>query len=141
MQEEWHCNLNTLVQMGVIQGVFGVLQALAYVGTHAKEFFAFAPSLNLYRPGDTQHWCEIDLACIVDGQFLIGEVKEGIIQEAAISKLVEVARTVQPDRLAIFLPEEVSQKQTAELQKWIATANHSLLENGITLELFELPQF
>lgn len=128
--------------MSVSQGVLGVLHALtALESSTFQSFFAFSPSLDLFRAGDRTPWHEIDLACVADGDFIIGEVKEGLVQKATFDELAEIAEALKPNRAIIFLPSDKASKQQAELQNWLAEMQRRLQPAGVTAEIFILPEF
>jgi hypothetical protein len=141
-KEPWHYSLNSLAQMSVSQGVLGVLHALtALEASTIHSFFAFSPSLDLFRPADEVPWHEIDVACIADGDFVIGEVKEGFVQKKAFDDLAEISEALRPDRAIIFLPLEHATKQQQELKSWLAEMNTRLGPIGVSSEIFTLPEF
>jgi hypothetical protein len=141
-REIWTYSLNSLAQMSVSQGVLGVLHALTTLESSAMgSFFAFSPSLDLFRQGDNEPWHEIDVACVVDGDFVIGEVKEGFVQEKAFIELAEISEALKPDRAIIFLPLEHATQQQAELRNWLAEMAARLAPIKVLPEIFTLPEF
>jgi hypothetical protein len=139
--ELWSYALNSLAQMSVSQGVLGVLHALTAIASHAHSFFAFAPSLDLFREGTKEPWHELDVLCVADGEFVIGEVKEGFVQKSAFEELAEVAEALLPQRAVIFLPVENATKQKAELNGWLKETQARLNPKGIAAEIFTLPAY
>jgi len=141
-RERWSYGLNSLAQMSVSQGVLGALHALtALHSSNIHSFFAFSPSLDLFRPGDTQPWHEIDIACVADGDFVIGEAKEGFVQKSDFDNLAEIAEVLRPDRAILFLPFEHASKQRAELDRWFADTRARFDAAAVSFELFTLPAF
>jgi hypothetical protein len=139
-QEHFSYGLNSLAQMSVLQGVLGVLHALTAIASYAHNFFVFAPSLDLFRPEAQAPWREIDLMCIADGEFVIGEVKEGYVQKKTLEELEEIALVLKPDRAVIFVPLEHASQQGVELQGWVRDARERLRPLGISFEVFALPE-
>ena len=139
--ERWSYALNTLAQTSVSQGVLGVLYALAAVASHSHGFFVFSPSLELFRHGIKGPWSEVDILCVAEGDFVIGEVKEGYVQKTAFADLAEVAEVLLPDRAIMFLPLEHATKQWDELKKWLAEIRDRLAPKGISAEIFTLPEY
>jgi hypothetical protein len=128
--------------MSVSQGVLGVLHALTALESSAfLSFFAFSPSLDLFRPGDKKPWHEIDVACIADGEFVIGEVKEGFVQKKAFDDLAEISEALRPNRAIIFLPLEHATKQQGELRNWLGEMKTRLAPISVSAEIFTLPEF
>jgi hypothetical protein len=141
-KETWSYALNSLARMSVSQGVLGVLHALTQLESSTiHSFFAFSPSLDLFRPGDKQPWHEIDIACIADGEFIIGEVKEGFVQKKDFEELAEIAEALMPQRAIMFLPLDRATKQAQELHDWRKEMDARLEPKGISSELFTLPEF
>jgi len=139
--EAWRYALNTLAQMSVSQGVLAVLQALIAIESHARWFFAFSPSLDLFKRGENKVWRAVDVLCVVDGDVVIGEVKDGFVQKSDFDKLAEVAEVLRPQRAIIFLPAEIASKQTDEVKSWLNEQHSRLNPNGIKAEIFTLPMF
>lgn len=139
--ELWRYALNSLAQMSVSQGVLSDLHALTAIASHAHSFFAFSPGLDLFRKGENKPWHEVDVACIANGEFVIGEVKEGFAQKTAFDKLAEVAEALRPQRAIIFLPVENATKQWAEINGWLKELQARLGPQGIKAEIFTLPAF
>lgn len=139
--ERWSYELNTLAQICVSQGVLAVLHALTAVASHAHTFFVFSPSLNLFRPGDGSPWHEVDVLCVANGDFVVGELKEGFVQKRAFDDLAEVAEALLPQRAIIFLPFDHAQQQWAELSVWLSETRSRLAPKDISAEIFTLPEF
>jgi hypothetical protein len=139
--ERWSYALNTLAQTSVSQGVLGVLYALAAVASHSHSFFVFSPSLELFRQGNEGPWREVDILCVAEGDFIIGEVKEGYVQKSAFLDLADTAEVLLPDRAIMFLPLEHASKQSRELKEWLDEIGNRLAPKGISAEIFTLPEY
>ena len=138
-REEWSYRLSSLIEMGVIQGQLAVMQALAELAYHSESFF-YSPSLELFRPADEEPWHEIDVVALVDGEFIIGEVKEG---ERPVSKrdfddLSTIAETLRPQKVVLFLPPANVTKDSINFLK---ATQERLMPMGIKAEMFALPTF
>jgi putative transposase len=140
-EEKWSYSLNSLAQTGVSQGVLGVLHALTDLASHAHTFFAFSPSLELFKNGANKPWHEVDVICVANGDYIIGEVKEGFVQKEAFDELAEVAEALRPQRAIIFLPLEYASKQPTDLAKWLKEIQTRLAPRGISAEIFTLPEY
>ena len=133
----WRYRLNSLVQRSVSARTFAVLQALAQLAHRAMSSFFYSPSLDVYRPGDTKNWHEIDIPCVADGRLIIAEVKDGDFNTADLDGFVEVAERLRPDCAAVFLPVDrlpKSQAATDEIRERLASS-------GVPVEIHGLPQF
>jgi hypothetical protein len=139
--EQWSYSLNTLAQTSVSQGVLGVLHALAAVASHAHDFFIFSPSLELFRPSEGNPWHEVDVLCVANGDFIIGEVKEGFVRKRAFEELAEVAEVLLPQRAIIFLSYDRAKKQWKDLNDWLTETRSRLDPKGISAEIFALPEY
>jgi hypothetical protein len=139
--ELWSYALNSLAQMCVSQGAIAVLLALTALGSRARSFFAFSPSLDLFRSGNTQVWHEVDILCIVDGEFVIGEVKSGSVGKKTFDELAEIAEALRPQRAIIFLPLESAIGQQANLETWLQELQSKVGAHGISAEIFTLPAY
>jgi len=137
-EREWHYALNSLAQMGAASGQLAAMQALGALASHATHSFFFSPSLELFVEGSERPWHEIDLAALVDGNFVIGEVKEGDVTKHDFEELAEIAEALQPQRAIMFLPLE---KVGPNVIKWVEETHRRLLPRGTAAQLFTLPTF
>lgn len=107
-EEAWYYRLNSMVKSGfAFHGIFPVLLVLGQLLRHdAHSSFLYIPSIDLFQEikrldgsKEIKHWGEIDVACIVDGQFVIGEVKQSVslFKDSDFTKMAELARLLKPD--------------------------------------------
>ncbi len=101
-EERWHYRLNSLVRAAVSShGTVPLLLVLGQLQNDARTSFMFSPCLNLFRHSgdDQQHVGELDLVCIVDGRFTIGEVKNsiGLFTTGDFDGLATIAKAIKPD--------------------------------------------
>jgi hypothetical protein len=88
-------------------GVLGMIWALGHLEGNAEDCFFFAPPLALYRAYPEHHGtppdAELDICCVVDGAFIIGEVKESDrdINDRLGNDLIAKANDVRPDKVVI----------------------------------------
>jgi hypothetical protein len=134
MNQQGSVTLNSLVRMAVAQGVLGVIQAVSALGQRSESLF-FMPSSNLYRSGEANPWREVDVAAIVNGELLLGEVKEGRIGPSDFDGLVEVAEVLRPAKAVLFIKQE---EWRAELQTPFDAAKLRLAGHGVGLEVHHL---
>jgi hypothetical protein len=83
--EGWYYRLNSLVRVATsFHGTIPLLITLGQLMFDARSSFIFMPSLDLFdkaKDGDSRrynHWGEVDLVCIKDGKFILGEVKQSV---------------------------------------------------------------
>jgi len=103
-EEEWVYRLNSLVLDALrYHGTFPVAWTLSQLLDWAREGFIFLPCLELWDDYDGRKLAEVDIACIIDGQFTIGEIKTSSSEfsQEEIEKLCVVARNVLPDQIVI----------------------------------------
>src|SRR4029078_9802796 len=106
---EWSYRLNDLVANALRRsGALATFQALRRVGqlNFLREPFIYLTPQNVYKPGEKKPFTDLDLVCLSEGHFLIGEVKSkaGGFYPADIERLGEVATAILPDRLVFAAP-------------------------------------
>ena len=100
----WEYKLNSLVQDAIQDhGTFPVVWVLHQILGESRESFIFNSSLELCADFAGPPLAEIDLACIRDGKFVIGEVKARAAEfsPSEIEKLCVVARNVMPNEVLL----------------------------------------
>jgi hypothetical protein len=139
-QQEWFYALNSLAEMSVSQGQLAVMQALAALSINHLQSFFFSPSLNLFKEGQSKPWHEVDVVTIADGEFVIGEVKDGErdVTKTDFDELAEIAEALRPQRAILFLPAERVAKNTV---KMLHEVRNRLSPQGIEAQIFALPTF
>jgi len=101
---EWTYRLNSLVQDAIRHhGTFPVVWTLSQLLQNSRESFIFRPCLELREDYEGRIMAEIDIACISDGKFIIGEIKTKSSQFTSdeIQKLCDVARNALPQQVLI----------------------------------------
>jgi hypothetical protein len=70
----------------------------------ARTSFMFSPCVDLFRhapdgTGEYQRVGELDLVCVVDGRFTIGEVKTsvGLFRKKDFDGMTVIAKAIKPD--------------------------------------------
>lgn len=100
----WFYRLNNLVRNAIaLHGCIPVVSALAELESDARTSFIFAPGLALYAQGGSRPSAELDIVCIRDGKFVIGEVKTAATEfsEGDLETLADNARSLQPHIVTI----------------------------------------
>ena len=105
-QENWYYRLNSLVRAAFSEhGIIPVLITLGQLLSEARSSFIFVPNIDLYKDNNDKtkpfHDGELDIVCLVDGQFVIGEIKQsiGLFKESDFSKMNKIAQLLKPDRI------------------------------------------
>ncbi len=137
---EWSYALNSVAQASVAQGQLAVINALAAVASQPQQSFFFCPNLELLKEGAAEPWHEIDVAAVVDGEFVVGEVKEGQrkLTKADFDELAEIAEALRPDRAIMFIAADTIPAETEQL---LEQARQRLSPKGIKAQIFHLPAF
>jgi hypothetical protein len=113
LRQDRYVTLNSLAQQSSSSGVLAVLHAFGNLQQGLTSFF-FAPSLDLYLKGQDSVWREIDIVCVIDGEFLIGEVKGGDVKKSDFEHFAETAKILRPDRASFFVDaDRLDQNVTA----------------------------
>lgn len=117
--EPWHYRLNSLVSSAVGRhGTVPVLLVLAQLSSLMRTSFFFVPPMDLFRPSATppkyDHVGDLDIVCILDGQFIIGEVKTNAnaFTVPEFDQMLTIAKALKPDRV-IFSALEGSPSASA----------------------------
>ena len=95
----WHYGLNSLIHAAHVRhGTTPVIIVLGQLLDESRDSFLFSPSLNLLNqlPDKPK---EVDIACIQDGKFIIGEVKQSmnLFKPDDFDNMAEIAERVKPD--------------------------------------------
>lgn len=94
----WNFMLDGYVAVALRErGLRGLVWALGDLSWTSRDSFMFSPPLDLFCEGVLL--TDSDIACVVDGKFFIGEVKESDrkISDRLGDRLIEVALAVRPD--------------------------------------------
>ena len=102
----WYYRLNSLVHAAYAShGTTPLILVLGQLLEESRTSFFFSPNLNLLtRPQDElsekrKIVAEVDIACIQDGKFIIGEVKQsmGLFRTKDFDDMAEIAQRTKPD--------------------------------------------
>ena len=133
---EWCYRLNSLAKRCVSSRVLAVLQALASIAHSATNCFFYSPSSELYTSTSKKPWREIDVACVSDGELIIGEVKDGAFDKHELERFADAAELIQPDCAAIFVPQHRYDKKAVQL---FSILESRLTASRIRAEVHQLP--
>ena len=102
----WQYRLNSLVHAAyTLHGITPVILILGQLFRESRISFFFSPNLNLLAAPQDEFTekqkivAEVDIACIQDGKFIIGEVKQsmGLFKKKDFDDMAEIARRTKPD--------------------------------------------
>ena len=105
-ESEWFYRLNSLVRAAVsLHGTVPLLITLGQIMGDARSSAMFMPSVELLKQEEGVKgkkltiYGELDLVCIKDGQFVIGEIKQsvGLFDTDDFKKMANLAKLVRPD--------------------------------------------
>ena len=141
----WQYRLNSLVHVAhASHGVTPVILVLGQLLNESRISFLFSPNLNLLaRPQDKpsedlKTIAEVDIACIQDGEFIIGEVKQSIslFKPKDFDNIAEVAEKTKPDTVLFSCID--SQQPTNSITKHIERIQSRLSPLEIDVMWYEL---
>jgi hypothetical protein len=125
----WRYRLVSLAKHAVQRsgGGMPVLLAIWMLYGESKGSFLWQPNLEIFRPdyeNGTKPWGELDIICLVDGKFVVGEVKNNITDfiDHDFGDLRNICAAICPDvALLVFMegefnPQSAFAKRLQELQ-------------------------
>lgn len=135
-EPRWYYRLNSLVQGGCVQhGLIPVTLVLGQLLDDSRTSFIMSPSLELYNKGDDDPFGELDIVCIKDGKFIIGEVKKSRFKQSDFDRMSKIAELIKPDKV-IF--SALDRGLTELVRKNINALNKRLNPLGVTVEWYQL---
>ena len=141
----WHYRLNELIQAAhAMHGTTPVIMILGQLLKESKTSFLFSPNLNLLAkpqgasPEKLDKAAEVDIACIQDGKFIIGEVKQSasLFKEKDFDAIANIAERTKPD-IVLFSCLD-SQQPTKSIDKHIERIRVKLSPLEIDVKWHEL---
>jgi hypothetical protein len=140
-EPRWHYRLNSLARAAHAEhGLLPVVLVLGQLLMDARSAFLFAPCLDLFDNDDKGPVGDLDIAAILDGQLVIGEVKQSrdLFDEATFAKMEGVARRLLPD---ILLFASMDPDPTVLITNEIARLSEVLRPLGITVRWYPLHEY
>ncbi len=140
-EQRWHYRLNSLARAAHAEhGLFPVVLVLGQLFMDARSAFLFAPCLDLFEKDDKGPVGDLDIAVILDGQFVIGEVKQSrdLFDDATFAKMEGIARRLLPD---ILLFATMDREPTALITKEIARLSEALRPLDIAVRWYPLHEY
>lgn len=104
-ESKWFYRLNNLIRAAVsLHGTVPLLITLGQLMGDARSAAMFMPSTELLQKEDSENreltvFGELDLVCIKDGKFIIGEVKQsvGLFGSDDFKRMRDIAKMIRPD--------------------------------------------
>jgi hypothetical protein len=111
--------LNSIIENGVrSKGVIPVVLALGSLFREARHYFDFLPPVDIYKKN--VHLTDLDICCVVDGKFIIGEVKaqQDGFHPSDFQKISDLAKEIHPDKVVFSsLDKIISQRRKDDIQR------------------------
>jgi len=140
-EEKWYYKLNHLLLSGyAYHGLAPVVLVLGEMLLQSRTSFMMSPSLCLYDKPDGAPVCELDIICVQDGKFIIGEVKNGVrlFDHSDFEKTKEVAKRLRPDKVIFSsLDTKPNRFVTQEIEK----LKKELASMAIEVEWYQLAHY
>ncbi|MEN9582374.1 MAG: hypothetical protein RL641_328 [Candidatus Parcubacteria bacterium] len=117
----WLYKLNSLIESGVrYHGLVPVLMTLGELQDEARSSFIYSPSLDLYKKFRKKYkqLGDLDILCIQDGQFIVGEIKQSssLFKEIHFKDSLKIAQQIKPN---ILLFSSFDGKKTKVIEEGI----------------------
>jgi hypothetical protein len=105
VESPWIYKLNDLIRNAIsFHGVFPIVWALGKLLFITPLSFIYLPGVCLYEEYNSPSpYAEIDIACIENGKFAIGEIKtsaEGF-KESDLKKFIKICKNIEPNEAII----------------------------------------
>lgn len=123
-EQRWSYKLNSMVRSAFTEyGTIPILLVLGQLFMEARGSFMFIPCTDLITKTTTNKYrteTDLDIVCIVDGEFIIGEVKQSIdgFAQSDFDKIQRVAKQLKPDRV-IFSSLSKEGSYSTTKKNWI----------------------
>lgn len=97
----------------------------------ARHYFDFLPPVDIYKK--KKHLTDLDICCVIDGKFVIGEVKaqQGLFHPSDFQKITALAKEIHPDKVVFCsLDKDIPQRRKDDIEK----VKTELAQYGIEVE-------
>lgn len=110
----------------------------------AQSSFFFSPCLDLFQllskePRQYERLTDLDIVCIKDGKFVIGEVKnsQARFELESCLALAKIAKAVQAD---VLLFSSLEDHQTRQTEEMISKVRDELIGSNVDVGWYQLGQ-
>jgi hypothetical protein len=137
-EQRWHYRLNSLVRAAYGEhGLLPVVLVLGQLLMDARTSFMFAPCLDLFEDWEKGPVGDLDIAAIVDGRFIVGEVKQsrGLFDEATFAKMEAIAKRLIPD---VLLFASMDREPSPFIARQLELVSATLRPLGIVVRWYQL---
>jgi hypothetical protein len=103
----------------------------------ARTSFMFAPCLDLFEDWEKGPVGDLDIAAIVDGRFIVGEVKQsrGLFDEGTFAKMEAIAKRLIPD---VLLFASMDREPSPFIARQLELVSATLRPLGIVVRWYQL---
>ncbi len=128
-EEIWYYRMNSLIQVGVSRHyLIPVILTLGQLLDDARSSFICTTSLELFtRRSYINPKGELDIVCIQDGDFIIGEVKNTckLFEKSDFLKMEKIAKKIMPNKVIFSSlnkePSPFVKKQIQDMSKRLSS--------------------
>lgn len=135
-ETEIRYKLNSIIENGIrIRGVVPVVLVLGSLFRDASNYFDFMPPVDIYKK--KKHITDLDICCVIDGKFIIGEIKaqQSLFHPSDFQKISALAKEIHPDKVIFSsLDKVIPQRRKDD----IARVKTELAPFGIEVEWLSL---
>lgn len=119
-------------------GNLTVLYTLISLRNDSWNSFIFLPPQNYFKRGAKKHISDIDIVCIADGNFIIGEAKNSVdeFKNKEVDNLVFLGNSIEPTKILLAFNEGDDKKLASVIQK----IKDGLKNKRIFVESFKVPE-
>jgi hypothetical protein len=137
--------LSSLARHGISShGLVPVVLVLGQLLREANSSFFFSPCLDLLRllseePRQYERLTDLDIVCIKDGKFVIGEVKsnQARFELESCLALAKIAKAIQAD---VLLFSSLDDHQTRQTEELISKVRDELIDSNVDVGWYQLGQ-
>lgn len=138
-EQTWSYRLNTIAGLnGAIYSQIPLIVAMGALFEQSKYSFDPYPPIDIFIGKRERHLTDIDLFTLVDGELVIGEVKntQSLFADEDFDSLYKAATLLRPSKVII---SSLDKEPDANNQRRIADIQAKLKSKNIVVEWLELP--
>ncbi|MBU2463319.1 MAG: hypothetical protein KJ844_04430, partial [Candidatus Edwardsbacteria bacterium] len=138
--QKWSYRLNTLIQDCYLeQGLLPEILVLGQIAKDARVSYMYSNSLDIFNYKTGEKITDIDIICIKDGKFIIGEVKNSMdkFSQGDFDKMKEISKAIKPN-VVVFSSLDLN--PNSKVQDKIRKLQEELITEGIEVKWFSLEE-
>ncbi|MDD5135341.1 MAG: hypothetical protein PHP01_08025, partial [Phycisphaerae bacterium] len=140
-EEDYYYRLNSRIQAACTKhGLVPVTIVLGELLGSSKTSFIYMPSLDVFKKRGGEVFSDLDIVCIQDGKFIIGEIKmnQKLFKKADFDRMLEIAKIIRPDKV-IF--SSLERKLTTKVKDFIASIKPQMNELGVEVSWHQIAPY